>query len=154
VKGVPQSIERRTCRRFSLVLPVLFRWTDSTEHYDAGHCGNAGRGGMFILAASCPPVGMQVEIELNIPAFDLVPRQCQLRCTGRVMRVEPCYQLRGFAVGGRITIDQLEDHGEEEEENKRKLRFGQLARFSRRRSLLRRQSTTAVLDDEPTTSDS
>ena len=43
-----------------------------------------------------------MEIEMNIPAFDLVPRQRQLRCTGRVMRVEGCYQLRGFAVVGRI----------------------------------------------------
>jgi hypothetical protein len=102
VKGVSEPIERRTSRRFSLVLPVLFRWTDSTEHYDVGQCANAGLGGMFVLSASCPPVGVQVEIEMNIPAFDLVPRQCQLRCIGRVMRVEGCYQLRGFAVVGRI----------------------------------------------------
>jgi hypothetical protein len=102
VKGVSQPIERRTSRRFSFVLPVLFRWTDSTEHYDVGHCVNAGLCGMFVLSASCPPIGMQVEIEMNIPAFDLVPRQCQLRCIGRVARVEGCYQLRGFAVVGRI----------------------------------------------------
>ena len=102
MKGVPQPIERRTSRRFSLALPVLFRWTDNTEHYDVGQCANAGLNGMFVLAASCPPVGTQVEIEMNIPAFDLIPRQCQLRCTGRVMRVEGCDQYRGFAVVGRI----------------------------------------------------
>jgi hypothetical protein len=102
VKGAPQPIERRTSRRFSLALPVLFRWTDSTEHYDVGQCANAGLNGLFILSASSPPIGMQVEIEMNIPAFDLIPRQCQLRCTGRVMRIEGCHQLRGFAVVGRI----------------------------------------------------
>jgi hypothetical protein len=113
VNCVSEPIERRTSRRFSLVLPVLFRWTDSTEHYHAGHCGNAGRGGMFVLSASCPPVGMEVEIELNIPAFDLVPHQCQLRCTARVIRVEACYQLRGFAVAGRIKGDHFEDDEDE-----------------------------------------
>jgi len=122
MQDVPQSIERRASRRFSVVLPVLFRWTDSTEHYDAGHCGNVGRGGMFILSASCPPVGMQVEVELNIPAFDLVPRQCQLRCTGRVVRVEACFQLRGFAIAGRMESEHLSDD-DEEEHHKKKLQL-------------------------------
>jgi hypothetical protein len=99
---VDLSIERRAFRRYPLVLPVLFRWTDSVEHYDVGHCGNAGLGGMFIFTAKCPPVGTQVEIELDIPAFALVPHPCRLRCRGRVMRVEGCSQLRGFAVFGQI----------------------------------------------------
>ena len=111
MKGVPQPIERRTSRRFSLALPVLFRWTDSTEHYDVGDCGNAGLNGMFILSASCPPIGTQVEVEMNIPAFDLIPRQCQLRCTGRVMRID---QLRGFAVVGRIEDGGDRDNAIEE----------------------------------------
>ena len=67
------SIERRTSRRFQIVLPVLFRWADSVEHYDVGHCGNIGQGGMFILAAKCPPAGVEVEVEFALPAFDLVP---------------------------------------------------------------------------------
>jgi hypothetical protein len=114
VKGVPQPIERRTSRRFSLALPVLFRWTESTEHYGVGQCANAGLNGMFVLAVSGPPVGTEVEIEMNIPAFDLVPRQCQLRCTGRVMRIEGCHQLRGFAVVGRIENGGDRDNAIEE----------------------------------------
>ena len=121
MKCVSQPIERRTSRRFSLVLPVLFRWTDRTEHYDVGHCANAGLGGMFVLSANCPPVGKQVDIELNIPAFDLVPRRCQLRCTGRVTRVESRYRVRGFAVAGRIESDHLEsDHAGEDDAGEKK----------------------------------
>jgi hypothetical protein len=46
---------------------------------------------------------MQVEIRLDIPAFDLIP--CQwLRCTGRVTRIENRYRVRAFAVAGRLTI--------------------------------------------------
>jgi hypothetical protein len=99
---VDHSIERRAFRRFPLVLPVLFRWTDSVEHYGVGHCGNAGLGGMFVLTEKCPAVGTQVEIELNIPSCELVPRPSRLHCRGRVTRVETCYQLRGFAVVGRM----------------------------------------------------
>ena len=114
MKSVSLPIERRTSRRFSLALPVLFRWTDNTEHYDIGHCANAALDGMFVLSASCPPVGMQVEIEMNIPAFDLVPQQRQLRCSGRVMRVEGCCQLRGFAVVGRVEDNGRRDNAMEE----------------------------------------
>ena len=96
------SIERRTSRRFQIVLPVLFRWADSVEHYDVGHCGNIGRSGMFILAAKCPPPGVEVEVEFALPAFDLVPHPVRLHCIGQVSRVETCYQLNGFAVAGRL----------------------------------------------------
>jgi hypothetical protein len=105
---VDLSIERRAFRRFPLMLPVLFRWTDGVEHYDIGHCGNAGLGGMFILSARCPPAGIQVEIEVNIPAFGLVPHPVTLRCTGQVSRVETCYQLNGFAVAGRF-VNEIAD---------------------------------------------
>ena len=113
MKGVSQPIERRASRRYPLALPVLFRWTDCPEHYDVGHCANAGLGGMFVLSANCPPVGTHVDIELNIPAFDLVPRRCQLRYTGRVTRVEGCCQLRGFAVVGRVEDSGRRDNAME-----------------------------------------
>ena len=100
------SIERRTSRRFQIVLPVLFRWADGAEHYDIGHCGNLGQGGMFILAAKCPPSGVEVKVEFALPAFDLVPKPMTLLCVGHVCRVETCYQLNGFAVAGRL-VDEV-----------------------------------------------
>jgi hypothetical protein len=102
-------MDRRTFRRFSLTLPVLFRWADSVEHYGVGRCGNAGLGGVFVLSAKCPPVGMQVEVELDFAAFDLVPHDVRLRCIGRVSRVETCYQLSGFAVAGQFVDETLPD---------------------------------------------
>ena len=103
------SIERRTSRRFQVVLPVLFRWADSVEHYDVGQCGNVGQGGMFILAAKCPPPDVAVEVEFALPAFDLVPHPVRLHCIGQVSRVETCYQLNGFAVAGRFVNEMLAD---------------------------------------------
>ena len=97
-----QSIERRNSQRFQIALPLLLRWTNTVEHYDAGHCVNISQGGVFVLAAKSPPVGVEVEVEFVLPAFDLVPRPVRLHCVGRVSRAERCYQLEGFAVTGRF----------------------------------------------------
>jgi hypothetical protein len=99
---VDRSIDRRAFRRFRFLVPVLFRWADSIEHYDVGRSGNVGMGGMFILTSKCPPVGTQVEMEFVIPAFDQISRQVRFLCKGLVTRVETCYEVAGFAVAGRI----------------------------------------------------
>jgi hypothetical protein len=99
---VHRSIDRRTFHRFRFLVPVLFRWADSAEHYDAGHSGNVALGGMLILASKCPPVGTEVEIEFTIPAFDRIPQQFRFSCKGPVIRVESFGQTEGFAVVGRI----------------------------------------------------
>jgi hypothetical protein len=77
------------------------------DHYDAGHCVNTGQGGMFVLAAKTPPVGIEVEVEFVIPAFGWVPRPTRLHCVGRVSRVETCCQLTGFAVAGHF-VNELQ----------------------------------------------
>jgi hypothetical protein len=104
---VDQSIERRNSRRFQIAAPLLLHWTDSADHYDAGHCVNIGNGGMFVLAAKTPTVGAEIEVEVVLPAFARVPRPIRLHCVGRVSRVEVCYQLKGFAVAGRF-VNELE----------------------------------------------
>jgi len=99
---VHRPIDRRTFIRFRISVPVLFRWADGTEHYDAGNSGNIGLGGMFIFASKCPPVGTQVEIEFAIPAFDRITRQLRFCFKGQVIRLETCYEVTGFAVAGLI----------------------------------------------------
>ena len=62
---------------------------------------------MFVLAATTPPVGGEVEIEFVLPPFGSVPRPTRLHCVGRVSRVEVCYQLKGFAAAGRF-VDECQ----------------------------------------------
>jgi hypothetical protein len=81
--NVNESIERRHSRRFQIALPSLLRWADSKDHVDIGHCVNISHSGMFVLAANCPPLGIEVEVELVLPASDFVPRPVRLRCVGR-----------------------------------------------------------------------
>jgi hypothetical protein len=99
---VNHSIDRRTCRRFEITLPVLFRWVDRIEHYDVGRTANVGMGGMFILTSKCPPVGARVELEFVVPAFDRVQRRLRIQFVGEVTRTETSGQVSGFAVAGRI----------------------------------------------------
>ena len=109
--NVDQSIERRNSRRFEIALPLLLHWTDSKDHYNSGHCLNIGQGGMFVLAAQTPPVGIQVELEFVLPAFGSVPRRTRLYCVGRVSRVEKCCQVKGFAVAGHLVDEVNNTHG-------------------------------------------
>ena len=62
---------------------------------------------MFIMSANRPPLGVDVEIELDIPAFDLVPRPVKVCFVGQVNRIDSHYNLRGFAVAGRLVDETL-----------------------------------------------
>ena len=95
-------IERRTRNRFRLVLPVVFHWSDGTEHSAVGYCRNIGLGGMFIVTGDCPPVDIEIEIDVVVPAFDPAPKEILFRHTGRVIRIQACEDLLGFAVAGQF----------------------------------------------------
>jgi hypothetical protein len=95
-------IERRTRTRFQLVFPVIFHWSDETEHCAVGYCRNIGLGGIFVVSSTCPPLDMEVEIDVVVPAFDLPPSEILFRHTGRLVRIQGCDELLGFAVAGRF----------------------------------------------------
>ncbi len=95
-------IERRSRNRFRLVLPVVFRWSDGTEHSAVGYCRNIGLRGVFIVTGDCPPVGIEIEIDVVVPAFDPEPSEIMFRHTGRVIRIQACENLLGFAVAGQF----------------------------------------------------
>jgi hypothetical protein len=97
------------------VLSVLFRWTDSVEHYDVGQCVKVGMGGMFILAAKCPPKGSEVTVEFALPAFDLVRHPVNFCRIGRVGRIETCYEFNGFAVAGRLASETPQEGSSQSE---------------------------------------
>ncbi len=95
-------VERRTRKRFALVLPVVFHWRDGMDHSAVGYCRNVGLGGIFIVTGDCPPVGVEIKIEVVVPAFDPAPKEILFRHTGRVTRIQACKDLLGFAVVGKF----------------------------------------------------
>jgi hypothetical protein len=95
-------IERRTRVRYRLVLPVIFRWSDGTEHSGVGYCRNIGLGGIFIVTSYCPPADIEIEIDVVVPVFNPAPGELLLRHTGRLVRIQACEDLFGFAVAGQF----------------------------------------------------
>ena len=98
-------MERRTRARFRLVFPVIFHWKDEMEHFAVGYCRNIGLGGGFIVTSNCPPVGAEVEVDVVVPASDPGPTEILFRHTGRVIRIQPCEDLLGFAFAGNFEHD-------------------------------------------------
>jgi hypothetical protein len=98
-------MERRTRARFRLVFPVIFHWSDEKEHSAVGYCRNIGLGGVFIVTSNCPPVGVEVEVDVVVPASDPAPTEILFRHSGRAIRIQACDELLGFAVAGRFEHD-------------------------------------------------
>jgi len=96
------SIDRRTRARFPLIFPVIFHWRDGTERSAVGYCRNIGLGGIFIVSSNCPPVDVEIEVDVVVPAFDPAPKEILFRHSGRVIRIQACEDLRGFAVAGQF----------------------------------------------------
>jgi len=96
-----QATEQRSCRRFELVSPVLFRWHGASEHHGVGCCTNLGLGGIFVIASECPAKGTQVCLEVLVRAFDPVGG-LRLKCSGHVVRIQAWGDVSGFAVSGRF----------------------------------------------------
>jgi hypothetical protein len=97
-----RPFELRTHRRFELVLPVLFRWSDDSEHCDVGYCRNIGLGGVFVQTTRPPRVATSVRLEVVIGNLGWIPGELLLNFTGQVVRVETWERLSGFAAAGRF----------------------------------------------------
>lgn len=63
---------------------------------------NLSECGMLVLAKNGPPLGVEVEVDLIMPAFIRVPRPVPLHGVGRVCRIEECDQSDAFALAVRV----------------------------------------------------
>ena len=81
-------IEQRCLRRFKLVVPVLYRWTDQEERYDVGCSRDISAAGIFVVSAHCPPLHSRIDVEVVLPACDPLTSEVRLRCAGQVVRVQ------------------------------------------------------------------
>jgi hypothetical protein len=57
---------------------------------------------MFVVTGDCPPVDIDIEIDVVVPAFYPAPKEILFRHIGRVIRIQTCEALRGFAVAGQF----------------------------------------------------
>jgi hypothetical protein len=99
------TTQRRSAVRYRLRLPVIFHWVDETEHTEGGFTYDVAVDGALILSSRCPPVGVDVRIEVLIPAPDDSTEEIRIECVGKVTRVTQ--RLASFGVSGRFDDDQL-----------------------------------------------
>jgi hypothetical protein len=88
-----------------LVFPVVFHWRDRTVHSAVGYCRNIGLGGVFIVASNCPSINVEMEVDVVVPAFARGASEILFRHAGRVIRIQACEDLLGFAVAGEFEHD-------------------------------------------------
>ena len=99
--------ERRAAVRYRLRLPVIFHWNDGTEHTEGGFTSDVALDGALIFSSKCPPVGMDVRIEVLVPLPDHFAEEVRVECIGKVTRVWEQPGSAYFGVHGMFNDDQL-----------------------------------------------
>ena len=101
--------ERRNAMRYRLRLPVIFHWNDGADHTEGGFTSDVAVDGALILSSKCPPVGVDVRIEVLVPAPDHSAEEIRIECLGKVTRVWEQPGLAYFGVHGMFN-DNLTRH--------------------------------------------
>lgn len=85
--------------RYSLRLPVIFEWSDGTDHVEGGFTKDIAQDAAFILSDKCPPVGSEVRMKVLFPS-PAEPGPLRLECAGRVAQISDEYGCKGFLFQG------------------------------------------------------
>lgn len=101
------SVEHRAATRFSLRAPVLFSWIETGQQkHGAGFTRDMSTAGAYI---SCDrlyalEIGMQVRLEVVLPALDADSEPAQLCAEGSVARLSGHNEKPGFALQGELGL--------------------------------------------------
>lgn len=100
--------ESRTGKRFPLELPIRIHEADSAEETE-GVTGNVSSAGVYVRANAPWRVGSPVEFEITLPAeAAAAERDVQIRCRGRVVRVDKTVVDANGKCGVACVIDKYE----------------------------------------------
>lgn len=90
--------ERRTSRRFTMVLPLALRLHDSSGPIEKrGETRDVSFRGLYFWTDQELESGTSIEFVLTLPREITMTRDVNIHCFGRVIRVEPHQQTRGVA---------------------------------------------------------
>ena len=106
---IGDDVERRTSRRYSLRLPVLFRWRRESgeECRSGGFTRDVSTTGTYVNCENeCPPQAAVVGIELLLPPGELQAAGLKLKAEGSVVRAGRAGEGTGFAVKTDFTADE------------------------------------------------
>lgn len=92
------EIERRTSRRFGMSLALTVRSTGSDGAVERkGRTRDVGFRGLYFITDADYEVGSEIEFILTLPKEVTQANDVNIRCRGRVLRVEPYNGNRGVA---------------------------------------------------------
>jgi len=90
--------ERRTSRRFTMVLPLALRLHESAGPLEKqGETRDVSFRGLYFWTDEKFEPGSSIEFVLTLPKEITMTRDVKIHCFGRVIRVEPHQQTRGVA---------------------------------------------------------
>lgn len=93
-----QRDERRGARRFSMMLPVRVRYPDGIEMLEKdGQTRDVSYRGLYFTADAPMEPGAAIEFVLTLPQQITLAGDVNIRCYGRVLRVEHNNGLSGIA---------------------------------------------------------
>jgi len=100
--------ERRSSTRLNLKVPLRFRVLSGTDTaYREAETVNLSHQGVYFFADAPPSVGSQLEVSLKMPRGISGQPPTQVRCTGRVVRVER-HDFADGPPGVGVYFDRLE----------------------------------------------
>lgn len=95
---MPNETERRTSRRFGMSLGVTVRSTGTDGGFEQkGHTRDVGFRGLYFTTDADYEIGTEIEFVLTLPKEVTQANDVNIRCRGRVLRVEPYNGNRGVA---------------------------------------------------------
>ena len=100
-------MERRKSRRFSLAVPVLFRWSDQggSELQGAGFTRDISTNGTYIaVQGEFPAVATTTQVEILLPSLHQNVRGLKLTADGYVVRSGDETEVSGFALSTDFAI--------------------------------------------------
>ena len=92
------GVERRTARRFSMLLPLKVRFSaDNGVVEKQGETRDVSFRGLYFLIEAMLETGSSIEFVLTLPQQITLAGDVHIRCYARVLRVEPQEGRRGVA---------------------------------------------------------
>jgi len=96
--SVENRVERRAARRFSMMLPVRVRYPNGAQMIEKdGRTRDVSYRGLYFMADASMEAGSAIEFVLTLPQQITLAGDVNIRCYGRVLRVEPHDGRTGIA---------------------------------------------------------
>lgn len=97
----PRMKERRKNPRYSLQIPILFRWGESLTNTEAGFTRDISLKAFFVNSSAVPPLKTHVRCQILMPTSANYSGSA-INIRGRVVRLSTHREKNGFAVMAKL----------------------------------------------------